>query len=79
MIKGWMGKLDSELYPEKVLVIFGRNPIEGDIPVVVLPTEKIGEVKKYIENVRIMARNDPEGLAKEIIKDSEKALKLLEE
>lgn len=44
----------------------------------IFTAEEMKEVKKLLENIRIMARNDPGGLAKEIIKDSEAAIKILE-
>ena len=44
----------------------------------IFTAEEVEEVKKYIENVRVMARNDPAELAGEIIKDSEAAIKILE-
>lgn len=71
MKKGWVFKSDIDR-------ISKSKQYADQIEAVIFPAAEIGEIKKFIENIHVMARNDPEGLAGEIIKDSEKALKILE-
>ena len=90
MIKGWIFKRSWEniikKVPEKGFHVWLKKGDEASyfpddwppVPVVLFPADQVEEVKKYIENIRIMARNDPAAFAKEIIKDSEAALKILE-
>ena len=73
MVKGYMegGGFPFTVWPTD-------DQLEDFTSIVIFPADQLQEVKELLENIRIMARNDPAELAGEIIKDSEAALKILE-
>ena len=85
MVKGFIAKSE---WKAKVMPFFVyREKKEYDdwlsldwppIEVVIFTAEEFDEIKNNVENIRIMARNNPEELAGDIVKDSEAALKILE-